>query len=259
MFLLKKIVSEFLFPMPLALGLALLGLALLWFSRRQKAGKALVTAGVLLLLLLGYGQVSGRLLGGLEGIYPVLPAQLNPQQPLPSVDYVVVLSAGHASDPTLPVTSQLTAASTVRTVEGVRLYRLLQGRAKLLLSGGGAFDATPEAQNMARLATELGVPPQDILLESGSNDTKDQARAVRELIGNSPFLLVTSASHMPRSVALFRKQGLEPIAAPTDHQVKASGVLTPGSFFPGAGNLLKARLAVYEYLGLVWGRLRGLL
>lgn len=258
MFLLKKTVSQFLFPMPFALGLALVGLILLWFSKRQRAGKILTTIGVLLLLILGYGQVSGRALASLERFHPVQPLQLDEQATDQDVAYIVVLSGGHSSDPSLPVTSQLSPETLARTVEGVRLYRQCPN-SKLLLSGGGAYDAVPEAFSMARLAANLGVPHDDILLEPGSNDTKDQARVIKGMIGNSRFLLVTSASHMRRSVALFQQQGLSPVPAPTEHQVKACEVLTPGAFFPNAGDLWKARRAAYEYLGIIWGRLRGLL
>jgi uncharacterized SAM-binding protein YcdF (DUF218 family) len=44
-------------------------------------------------------------------------------------------------------------------------------------------------------------------------------------------VLVTSAIHMPRSVALFRKQGMDPIPAPAGQTAKARQVLTPELFF----------------------------
>jgi len=81
----------------------------------------------------------------------------------------------------------------------------------------------------------------------------------KKIVGPDPFLLVTSAAHMPRSMALFRKQGMNPIPAPTGHQVKERqrGEISPGSFFPGIGELEKAEMAVYEYLGLAWVKIRG--
>jgi hypothetical protein len=60
----------------------------------------------------------------------------------------------------------------------------------------------------------------DIILRSLSKDTKDQAIHIRKILDNNSFILVTSASHMPRSIVLFRKQGLQPIPAPTDFWVK---------------------------------------
>ncbi|MDT5158330.1 MAG: hypothetical protein QOH51_2687, partial [Acidobacteriota bacterium] len=58
MFLFKKIVAPFLMPVPFCVALLLIGLLLLWFTRRQRAGKLFVTAGTLLLTLLGYGFAS---------------------------------------------------------------------------------------------------------------------------------------------------------------------------------------------------------
>ncbi len=62
---------------------------------------------------------------------------------------------------------------------------------------------------------------------------------------------------MPRSMALLRKQGMKPIPAPTDYSVKESqgeGFLIP---FPSSYELVKARRASYEYLGMIWAKVRG--
>jgi uncharacterized SAM-binding protein YcdF (DUF218 family) len=110
---------------------------------------------------------------------------------------------------------------------------------------------------MARVAMEIGVPENDIILESKSKDTKDQAKIIKSIIGSEPFVLVTSASHMPRSMAMFRKLGMSPIPSPIGHRVRGGQGLSPHSFFPGTGNLRKAELAVHEYLGLTWPKLMG--
>jgi uncharacterized SAM-binding protein YcdF (DUF218 family) len=58
------------------------------------------------------------------------------------------------------------------------LYQRLPGR-KIILSGGSLYQPISEAETMARVVKELGVAPQDILLESASADTEDQARLVK--------------------------------------------------------------------------------
>ena len=139
MFLFKKIVPLFFFPVPLCLELLLVGLALLWFTRRQRAGKILVSAGAGLLLILSYAFVPDLLLRPLEQKYPPV-ADLAAGQAGPNAaqagKYIVVLGGGHTSDPKLPVTSQISAESLYRVLEGVRLYKAGPGR-KLILSGGG--------------------------------------------------------------------------------------------------------------------------
>jgi len=72
------------------------------------------------------------------------------------------------------------------------------------------------------------------------------------------LLLVTSASHMPRSMILFKKLGMHPIPAPTEYQVKGRRGTSPKRFYPTADGLMKAERAFYEYIGLVWTKMRGI-
>jgi uncharacterized SAM-binding protein YcdF (DUF218 family) len=260
MFMLKKIVGPFFYPVSFCLGILILGLFCLWATRRQRLGKVLVTLGTVLLLLLSFPFLSRQTLTPLERRYPAL---LHPEKISweggksgTSPKWIVVLGGGHRSDPSLPANSQISAAALGRVVEGVRLYKTIPG-SKLLLSGGGIFDPVPDAEVMAQIAGLLGVKPQDISLETDSRDTADEAKIVAEMIGREKFILVTSAAHMPRSMALFRKRGLQPIPAPADFQAREAQRPAPGRFFPKATSLLRVETAVHEYLGLAWAWLRG--
>ena len=252
MFLFKKIVGPLFFPVSICLVLLILGLIFLWFTRRQKTGKVLVTLGVVLLALFSYRAFSDNLLGPLEYRYPPV---LNPAR-FSDVKWVVVMGSGHNSDPRLSVTSQIDESAAVRLVEGIRLHRMLP-ESKLVLSGGRVFDPVPHARVMADVAAAIGVDKHHIVLQARSRDTKDEARFIRDIVGNEKFILVTSASHMPRSMAMFKKLGMDPVPAPTDYWVKERQAVSPSMFFPSAGNLRKAERAVYEYLGLLWAKLRG--
>jgi uncharacterized SAM-binding protein YcdF (DUF218 family) len=260
MFMLKKIVGSFFYPVSFCLGILILGLFCLWATRRQRLGKVLVTLGTVLLLLLSISSLSSGLLVPLEQRYPAL---LHPEKISweggksgTSPKWIVVLGGGHVSDPRLPANSQISPAALGRVVEGVRLYKAMPG-SKLLLSGGRIFDPVPEAEVMAQIAELLGVKPQDISLESDSLDTADQAKIVAEMIGREKFILVTSAVHMPRSMALFRKRGLHPIPAPSDFLIREGPGPNFASFFPLATSLGLVETAVHEYLGLAWAWLRG--
>ena len=110
---------------------------------------------------------------------------------------------------------------------------------------------------MAGVAEIMGIGYNKLVLEELSKDTKDQARLIYEIVGDERFILVTSASHMPRSMALFQKSGMKPIAAPTDYWVKERQGISPGVFFPNASSLRKMERVVYEYLGLGWARFLG--
>ena len=252
MFLFKKIVAPLFFPLSLCLEILIVGIFLLWFTRKQKTGKIIVTIGVIFLTVLSYGVASEILLRPLEYKYPPL-ADVSAHS---DVEWVVVLSGGHSPDAQLPITGQLSDASLARLVEGIRIHRKLP-KSKLILSGGSVFNTITEAKIMADVAVALGMNAKDLVLESESKDTKDQARLIHKIIGDSRFILVTSASHMPRSMALFQKKGMYPIPAPIGYKVKKRQKITPSMFFPSAGRIVKTERAFYEYLGLAWAKLRG--
>ncbi len=254
MFLFKKIVGPFFFPLSLCLEILIIGLILLWLTPKKRAGKVIVSLGVTLLILLSYGAFTDMLLKPLEYRYPPL---LNFKD-LAEVRWIAVLGGGHTSDPQMPPNSQLSGSSLSRLVEGIRAHKSLPG-SKLILSGGALYDPVSNAKVLADVALTLGVDRQSLILETLSKDTEDEARLIKKIVGNDPFVLVTSASHLPRSMALFRKLGMQPIPAPTDYGVreKQEAGINPGMFFPNVGELGNAETAVYEYLGLAWAKLRG--
>ena len=260
MFILKKIIAAFLYPLPLSILLSFLGLYFLWFTNRQKAGKILVSVGLIILTLFSYSIITNRFLRPLERKYDTFEIKSSFAVPETEdesmIKFVVVLGGGHTSDPELPPISQIGKDSLVRLIEGIRIYRKYPG-AKLLLSGGAVFDPISEAEIMARVAREIGVPERDIILESKSQDTRDEALFIKPIVGNEPFVLVTTASHIPRSMALFKKLGMNPIPSPIGHSVKDRQGLSYYSFFPGTGSIRNAELAIHEYLGMTWAKLRG--
>jgi len=260
MFILKKIITCFLFPLPLGILISFVGLYMLWFTARLKTGRILVSTGLIILTLFSYNAVAKKLLKPLEGKYRAFEiegsASTHETDTGSDIKFIVVLGGGHTTDPEMPITSQIGSSSLVRLIDGIRIYRK-HPDANLILSGGIVFDPIPEAETMARVAKAIGVPEGDIILESRSKDPKDQARLIKPIVGNKKFVLVTSASHMPRSMALFRKLGMNPIPSPTDHRVMNAQGLGPGSFFPSPGNLEKSQAAIHEYLGMTWARIKG--
>jgi len=259
MFAFKKIFSRFLFPIPLCLEVLAIGLLLLWFTKRQKTGKTVVALAGVLLFLFSSHFFSALLLTPLEGRYP--PLFLTSGAPAPiglrEVKFIVVLASGFSYDASRPAAIQLDDSSIARLVEGVRVNKVLNC-CKLVLSGGSEpDDISSPAQAMAQLAQELGVSRRDMILEAQSRDTEDQARLVAPIVGQQPFILVTEASHMPRALALFRKQGTHPIADPMDFRVTHGKAITTDELFPDAEVLRCSQRAVYEYLGLAWEKIRG--
>lgn len=252
MFLLKKILSPFLLPLPLAFVLLSAGWLLRWRSRRRKLGSALAAAGLGIVLLASFSFTGRPVVEGIEYRYRPSPEP----QDLAGVKWVVVLGGGVWDDPRLSSTARLTESSVCRLVEGIRIWRQAPG-SKLLLSGGRVYTPVPEAQAMSELARELGVPDSAIVLEPESRDTGEQAVLVSRMLGDERMVLVTSAAHMPRSMALFHRQGVCPVPAASNYMVKRGQSGDPGRFFPGSVGIELWETAVHEALGLAWAKVSG--
>jgi uncharacterized SAM-binding protein YcdF (DUF218 family) len=255
MFLFKKIFSPFLFPVPLTLTCLILGIYLILFSKKQKTGKAFIIIGTILLVVSSFKFTADAMLRPIEYKYSVFFSEAKYNNKI-KPEFIVVLGGGHISNNQLPLLSQVGGASLARLIEGIRIQREIKGT-KLLLSGGKVFDAVSDAEIMSEIAKGIGVKKEDIIIEDVSRDTNEQAKFIKSIVGDKMFVLVTSASHMPRSMALFEKAGMNPIPAPVGHLVVESDRLSPAVFFPSSGNIEKTETAIYESLGLVWSKLIG--
>lgn len=245
MFLFKKIVSAFLLPIPIGLFLLLIAFIYLMFNSYKKA-KVFSFLALLWFALLSFQPVSDAILKPLENAYPSLIET-------PKVQYVLVLGSGHKSDDELSITSQIKMVGINRLVEGIRHYKNLEN-AKLIVSGYGGYDENSHASMQEKLAISLGVNKEDIIRLDTPKDTKEEAIEVKKIVKNEQIILVTSASHMKRSILLFQKEGLNVIASPTNHM--AYGADSLSSYF-AARNIKNCEIAIHEYLGLIYSSLRG--
>lgn len=252
LFLLKKLVSYTLNPMTIILLFFVAGLLLLWQKKHKKTGQWLIVLGVAAYVFAGFGLIGNTLLKGLETKYP----PLLDASSAAGAKWVVVLGAGMTSDLKVPLTSQLSEGSAIRTIEGIRIWRQIRG-SKLIFSGGAVFNTQSEAYGMSGLARQLGVPDTAVSLEDRSLDTDDQARLIKAMVKGDTVVLVTSAAHMHRSVSLFKKQGVMLIPAPTHYLIKDEPKFKPSRLFPNSGNIMAAETLFHEYLGLAWSKLRG--
>ncbi len=260
MFALKKLLSAALQPCSLLLTVMVLGLLLLFFTKRQRTARGLLTAGLALLALMFLAPVARTLVRPLETAYsPLLPEATQVVSAMPDGSlpprWVVVLGGGHIEGPSLSPVQKLSESSLVRLAEGIRLQRLLP-ESKLVLSGGGDSAGETEAETLAGAGTSLGAPPDRMVLESQSRDTIDEVRALHAMLGQDRFALVTSANHLPRAMAMFRKAGMNPVPAPTDYLAMGGDSDLLG-YFPHAQAGLTVERALHEYLGLFWARMRG--
>lgn len=250
----KSVVAFIVYPFYLYLWILLTGLLFLWFSQRKKIGKILITAGFVFLLLFSVSFIPDYVLQHIEQQYPKYPLDENNKQTLPNINYIVVLAGSHILDQRLPITSQFSYDGLVRLIEGIRLHKTAPGT-KLILSGGIGNDPVSDAELMSDLAISLGISENEIILENKSMNTFEEALFIKPIVKDEKFLLVTSALHMPRAMALFKKMGMDPIPAPTGHLVKQKK--TKDLFIPHPINLVRNELAIYELLGLIKEKIAG--
>lgn len=251
---LSKTLPVFVYP----LGLSLLLLAVASALRRRPAWtRALCVSAFFLLFLFSVGAVSQRLMRSLESQYLQVPLQS-----VPRAQAIVVLGGGTSVDPEIPGEPPQLGGASDRLLYAARLFRA--GKAPFILFSGGAVPlvtsrSEPEGDAAVRLLEEWAVPGQAILLEQRSRNTRENALFSRQILdprGVSRILLVTSAFHMPRASAVFRKLGFQVIPAPTDFQAKDEDGALP-HILPDAGSLAESQLALKEWLGFLVYRLRG--
>ncbi|WP_075181189.1 envelope biogenesis factor ElyC [Pantoea sp. 1.19] len=245
LFTLKKVIGSLLMPLPLLLILMALGLLLLWWSRWQKTAKTLVTLSWLLLLAVSLQPVADALLRPIEQRYPTWRGG-------GAVPYIVVLGGGYTWNADWAPSANLINNSLPRLTEGVRLWRANPGSKMIFTGYASRHNPVSTAEAGSRVAQSLGVPQRDIIVLSSPRDTEEEAAAVATVVDNRPFLLVTSASHLPRAMTFFQRQGLHPLPAPAN-QLAITSPLNPwDKYTPGAQWLMHSERATYERLGRVW-------
>jgi uncharacterized SAM-binding protein YcdF (DUF218 family) len=245
MLVIKKAIGMLTSPGTLILVLLGYGCLRLVFSRGPgKKGLAWVGLGVACLYFFTTGPLPNFLMGRLEkGQQPVT----TPEN-LSKLKYIVVLSAGLRATEGKPPTSRLDEASALRVAEGVRLFRLLAGAPILIMTGEGPFGDI--GSRMAALAQSLGVPADKLIPANTAKDTYGNAREVRDWVKKEPFLLVTSAAHMPRSLMIFQKLGMKPVPAPGDFRHLTE--FFKSDYLPSSHHLFNMDAAIHEYLGLAY-------
>jgi uncharacterized SAM-binding protein YcdF (DUF218 family) len=141
--------------------------------------------------------------------------------------------------------------SADRLWHAARLYRA--GKAPRLLLAGGTVDTGDgtEAAAMRLFLRDMGVPDSAMVLEAGSTSTAENARLAAAMLrarGVDTVILVTSALHMPRARAQFRRAGLVVHPAPTDVEI-IDGPFSLRSLLPSATALEGSGRAFKELLG----------
>lgn len=244
-----KSVAYLFFPVCLIVFAIGVGLVSLLF-RKFRTAKLFVLAGFVFLILFTSRPFGNFLLAPLEDKYPPLRIEASGDS-----KFIVVLAGSLNFKPELPITSQMTAPMVIRLMEGIRIHKALP-HTRLILSGGGRHEVS-EAEMMRRLAEVFGVDRERMILETKSLTTYEEAQCLKPIVRGEKFILVTSARHMPRSMALFQKLGMKPVPAPTNHLVREHQDFPFENWIPHANNMVLCSEAVYEYMGLLKELVKG--
>lgn len=258
---LSKLLPLFIYP--LGLSCVLLGLSMVWLWKKPRRSLIAIATALLILFCTSNPLIASTVVKTLEWQYL-------PPDPMPAAEAIVVL--GGSTRPQAPPRPWVEVLeSGDRVLYGVKLYQ--DGMAPLIVFSGGRInwkDAAKrsEAEDMTEIALAMGVPERNILRENESLNTYQNAVNTAKLLQQrqiDTILLVTSAIHMPRSMAIFKHQGLNVTAAPTDYWVSTASLaamrgVSLGTFLnvlPDTESLDFFTRALKEYIGLGIYRLRG--
>ncbi|MBN2069663.1 MAG: YdcF family protein [Opitutales bacterium] len=224
-------------------------IALLLLSRKKKTAVGMLWAGLIFLGLLGFQMFPDALLRPLENKYPV------PDEKVIAEHSGVIVLGGAIEHPV-----SFVAHGQVPTGEAGERMSVPAGwmhrypHLKLVFAGGeGRLHRTgiSEADLARQFYEEQGIEAGRILIESGSRNTRENALNTAKVLGKARserWLLVTSAAHMPRSVAEFEAAGIQVTPYPVDFKTGDTPLWMRYSM---AHSLMRWQIALHEYLGMV--------
>ncbi|MDB9313518.1 YdcF family protein [Spirulina sp. CS-785/01] len=258
---LSKLLPLFVYPLGLSCILLLVALGLAW--KQSRWFPVPIAIAFLLLVVASHPRLSDLLVRSLEWRYV-------PTQEIPDADAIVVLG-GCIKPATYPRPMIDITEKGDRILYAAKLYH--DGKAPVILVTGGRIQwgykqLPPESEDMATLLHLLDVPDSDILQETRSLNTYQNAIYSKKILQRENLkriILVTSALHMPRSYMIFQKQGIEAIPAPTDFLTTRSLDASPQpslktfllNLIPDVAILSSTTEAMKEYIGIVVYWLRG--
>jgi uncharacterized SAM-binding protein YcdF (DUF218 family) len=246
-FILSKTAGYLLVPSNLIMAIGLVGLVLL-FARYRRVASWLIVTSLMLIALIGYSPLGRVLLVPLENRFPPWDASRGPPAG------VVVLGGAIVADVSVARGVIALGAAAERITAAAELAHRYPN-ARIIFSGGaGSLD--PSAPLEAPLAVKefeaLGVPHERITAEEQSRDTVENAVFSHLLADPKPgerWLLVTSASHMPRAIGTFRAAGFAVEAYPVNWATRGwRDAARPFESF--VGGMSMTDYAVHEWLGL---------
>jgi uncharacterized SAM-binding protein YcdF (DUF218 family) len=244
---LSKILPLFVMPVIVSIGLMLLALVLLRYDKRRSMA-AVLSLAVLVLWVSSTPIVAGIAYRAVEANYPA-----KPLASIPDGDCIVVLG-GALGAPMPPRVDVEFNEAVDRVYKTAQLFRAGKGRVVIVTAGNQPWSESrwAEAELIRDLLVEWGVPHDVVVLEGSSRNTRENAVYSKNIIDAymcENTLLVTSAAHMPRSLAAFKSIGVNAFPVSTDVRVSDGNAITVMDFLPDAHALEMTSDAIREWIG----------
>jgi uncharacterized SAM-binding protein YcdF (DUF218 family) len=244
MFMAKYAVVAFLLPPGIFISVLLLSSIVFLLKKNWTAGVINFLIACLMWSLT-IMPVSNAVMRSLESGFDV---PENPQG-----DVIILLGGGVADEaPDLSGIGAPSEPMIARIVTAVRLQKRLE--IPIIISGGTVFKHIKgEAPIVKRFLVDLGVPPNMIIMENKSRDTRENARFSGKICVKSGYrrpLLVTSAFHMKRAVISFQDAGIPVTPIPASFKSWPNRQYGWNDYLPG--KFTDVSNAAREYLGLLF-------
>lgn len=242
-----RTINDILLPPSGLIVLLVLGL-FFWLIRVRKTAAFLILIATVLLYFSSTPFAARKLMDNLQYQHAVL------KEVPEDTQAIVVLSGGR-----IPNAREYTNKGTVNANSLERL-RYASRLAKvhslpLVLVGGSVHGERQSEASLMQQALRADFGLEATILEEKSRNTFENARFASKLLKEntiSKVLLVTHAYHMPRAMWCFEDVGMNPIPAPTIFYKRNSSVPDLDEYIPTVGALRQTRLALHEYIGLLW-------
>jgi uncharacterized SAM-binding protein YcdF (DUF218 family) len=241
---------------PLSLAFLLIAAGLLAGLLRWNRIRTLASAAAALVLFVTLFTTTGAVL--LQTLEDRIPRAALPAG---GPTCIITLGGGFESEVVTTRGGFEMAPAGDRFVETLRLAQQFPNTRILISGGDGSLSGAYEGDAVigARFFEAFGVPAARLIREEDSRDTFENAGNTQALLkenGLSDCLLITSAFHMPRSVGLFRKLGLDVLPWPTDYRTTGRASLGLDFTQPSTNSQLMTT-ALREWTGLLFYYLAG--